>query len=100
MWEPVAHRVLIELEKVGEMAGKEGLIHKPKTVQDMEQRQIDKGTVVKIGPQAFLGFADGAPWCAEGDSVAFAKHAGALMEDDGKMYRIINDDDIYARLSK
>ena len=53
---------------------------------------------MEIGPQAFKGFHDGSNWCEVGDRVAFAKHAGVLMEDDGKYFRIINDEDIYARL--
>lgn len=97
-WEPVSHRVLLEMEEVSETAGKEGLILRPEINRDREQRQIDKGIVVEIGPQAFKAFHDGENWCEVGDRVAFAKHAGVLMEDNGKYFRIINDEDIYARL--
>jgi co-chaperonin GroES (HSP10) len=91
---PVGHRVLVRLEEVTEKAG---LIYKPDTVRDREQRVIDKGTVEAVGPTAFVGFADGSPWCAVGDFVAFAKNSGVLMEQEGKFYRVINDEDIYAR---
>lgn len=99
-WEPLAHRVLVQLEEVGETAGGAGIIVRPEMNRDREQRQLDKGFVVEIGPQAFVGFGDGTPWCGVGDHVAFAKHAGVLMEDDGKFFRIINDEDLYARLRK
>lgn len=96
-YQPVGHRIKVRLEEVSDKAGKEGLLYKPETVRHREQRNVDKGTVMALGPNCFIGFADGTPWCAEGDNIAFVANAGVLMEEDGQLFRIINDEDVYAK---
>lgn len=100
---PVAHRVLVKLEGIdsGEQKSEAGIILRRGLTQDEIRREMaaqEEGTVVAIGPTAFKDFGDGTEWCKVGDKVFIVRYSGTnfIDEDTKEMFRIINDDDIYA----
>jgi len=59
-----------------------------------EKAATQIGTIVSVGPSAWKGFDDGAPWAHVGDRIYFARYAGKFVEMDGEEYVILNDEDI------
>ena len=58
------------------------------------------GYVLKAGPLAYKDetkFPSG-PWCAEKDWVMFARYSGSRFRIDGGEVRILNDDEILAKI--
>lgn len=56
----------------------------------------DKGTVVAMGPQAYMEFGDGSKWVEVGDYVYYSKYGAKVIKDDetGDLYIICNDEDV------
>jgi chaperonin GroES len=78
----------------------EGGIYIPDKVLDDGQLQTVVGYVLKVGPLAYKDeekFPQG-PWCHQGDWVIFARYAGSRFRIDGGEVRILNDDEILARI--
>jgi len=57
-----------------------------------------RGTVVRIGVNAWKAFDDGTPWAHVGDKVVFRKYAGEVIKDGDVEYRVVNDEDILCRI--
>ena len=58
------------------------------------------GYVISLGPDAYkdpVKFPEGA-WCKEGEWVLFGRYAGARFKIDGGELRLLNDDEILARI--
>lgn len=54
----------------------------------------NRGIVIAIGPEAWRG--EMQPRAKVGDKILFSKHAGAASPGiDGKLYRVVNADDIF-----
>lgn len=69
----------------------------------LEQRALDRGVVVRIGPLAWKDWDDGAPWCCVGERVLYARHAGKVVkesEESDDEYVILNDEDIIAVITE
>ena len=106
MLTPLGHRVLVKQEKLEEVdevfaaARKAGLIWQEDLVK-REQAAVDKGIVVSIGTTAWKDFG-GDPWCAIGDNVYFARHAGRFLKDPetGETYTLLNDEDVIAKVGE
>ena len=106
MLKPLGHRVLVKQEKLEEVddvfarAHKAGIIWSDEHTK-REQAAVDKGTVVAIGSTAWKDFG-GDPWCAVGDNVYFARHAGRFLKDPntGEEFTILNDEDIIAKVGE
>lgn len=94
---PVGHRILVQLEAFEEITDS-GIVLATHSERKRQQAGMDIGTVLALGPNAFLAFDDGKPWCEVGDKVRFVRYSGnQFKSDDGKIeYSIINDEDIYA----
>lgn len=94
---PAGHRVLVKLPDIEEKT-ESGLIVSwgEKSIADQKSTQIAE--VIEIGPNAFRAFDDGEPWCKVGDMVFVAKYSGEDRKDpdSGAVFRIINDEDIFA----
>ena len=97
---PAGHRILILPDKVAEFYDKQGRIIRPTSIKDQEKFTVVKGTVLKLGETAWMGFADGRHWAEPGDRVLYTRHAGELAEIDGVEVRIINDEDIFYNFSR
>ena len=70
--------------------------------QAVERQQLATvcGYVVDTGPLAYSDtdkFPTG-PWCKKGDWVIFARYAGARINIEGGEIRILNDDEILAKI--
>jgi co-chaperonin GroES (HSP10) len=58
------------------------------------------GLILSMGSDAYADknkFPNG-PWCKKGDWVVFAKYAGSRVKIEGGEIRILNDDEILAKL--
>lgn len=100
---PVAHRVLVKLDKIDaeEQRSEAGIILRGGLTDSEIRREMsaqEEGTVEAIGPNAFKGYGDDTPWCEVGDKVFIVRYSGTnfVDEETKDMFRIINDEDIYA----
>jgi co-chaperonin GroES (HSP10) len=104
---PVGHRILIltdELNEDGSKSQMVGSIVTSHSTDDFEREREfqEKGTVVAIGPSAYNMPHHGEPWAKIGDHVLYKKYDGKKYhdEDTGKLYRIINDEDVIATIKR
>lgn len=71
--------------------------------QTREKQQLTTvcGYVLAVGDLAYKdeGKFPNGPWCAKGDWVIFGRYAGARIGLDGGEIRILNDDEILARIN-
>ena len=78
----------------------EGGLYLPDKVIEDNQISTQVGFVLKMGPMAYKDpekFPSG-PWCAEKDWVMFARYSGSRFRIDGGEVRILNDDEILAKI--
>ena len=78
----------------------EGGILLPDQVVEEGKISTQVGYVLKAGALAYKvseKFPAG-PWCAEGDWVMFARYAGSRFKIDGGEVRILNDDEVLAKI--
>ena len=96
----VGHRVLIKPHLQEEVS--DGGIYL--AVGDTFQRErgaTQIGTIVDIGPNAWLDFKPGTPWAKVGDVVYYAKYAGKDVEAGNEdKFVIINDEDVQCIIKK
>jgi len=92
---PLGRAVLVEYY---EPERKESLIVIPDHVRKSEVIAEQRAAVVEVGPNAW---PNEPPRAKAGDRVLITKYAGFALQGpaDGKMYRIINDADIFARIT-
>lgn len=93
---PCGDRVLIELVPAEEIT--QGGIIIPNEIKEAERYATQEAWIVDIGPTAWKMLGDGEPWAKIGDRVLVVKYSGQNREDleDGKVHRIISDEDILA----
>ena len=96
---PTGWRILIlPYRGVGKTSGGIAL---PKESVEQQHVSTQVGYVLKVGDLAYKDpekFPVG-PWCKEKDWVMFARYAGSRFSIDGGEVRILNDDEILARIS-
>ena len=96
---PTGCRLLV-LPYRGKVKTEKGL-YMPDTVVEQQQVSTQVGYVLKVGPLAYKDsekFPSG-PWCEEKDWVMFARYSGSRFNIDGGEVRILNDDEILARIN-
>lgn len=73
-----------------------GLIHIPDDVMGREQMVEQRATVIEVGANCWCD--EPVPRAKVGDKVLVARYAGYQAQGtaDGKMYRFVNDRDIFA----
>lgn len=105
---PSLDRVLIKPDDIEEKT--EGGIIIPETVGELHAMAQSIGTFVEAGPDAYTQYVEkdaegrivsirgySKPAAKPGDRVAFAKYGGLQVEGkDGKVYRLMNDEDVTA----
>jgi len=67
------------------------------TEERQERTAIDTGTVLEIGPVAFVDRGGKENWCEVGDRVSYARHGGKSLKDPKNpdtRYLVVNDEDI------
>ena len=116
---PSGNRVLVKPDEVEDVTP--GGIVIPQQVRDKHQMSANYGHVVALGPDCFqhttatterlidgnwkavertvTGYSD--TFADVGDRIAFAMYAGLLLTgEDGVEYKLINDEDITARVAE
>lgn len=92
---PIKDRCLVLPDEVKETTDS-GLLYKPQTTMEREEMRQLKATLIAVGGMAF---EDGEQWKPPlpkvGDRIYVKVAAGVIHPgEDGKDYRIINDNDI------
>lgn len=60
-----------------------------------EAAAVEYGTVLQVGPTAFLDYGRGPDILKGGDRISFAKYSGkSITDSDGSKYVILNDSDV------
>ena len=80
----------------------DGGIYLPDKVLEEQNVSTQVGYVLKVGDLAYNDpdkFPVG-PWCEQGDWVMFARYAGSRFKIDGGEVRILNDDEILAKIQE
>ena len=78
----------------------EGGIYLPVQIVQDQNVSTQVGYVLKVGSLAYKDekkFPDGE-WCQEKDWVLFARYSGSRLKIDGGEVRILNDDEILAKI--
>jgi co-chaperonin GroES (HSP10) len=97
---PVGHRLIVKPDEIEKMT--KGGLHIPETTRDIKNYKQIFGTVISIGSTAWKAFDDGLPWAKVGDKIAMAENAGYTIQDPDteEKFRIINDEDVCAVITK
>ena len=96
---PTGYRLLV-LPYAGPEKTKGGL-YLSDTTQDTIQMTTVCAYVLKVGDQAYKDeskFPNG-PWCKKGDWIIFGRYAGSRFKIEGGEVRILNDDEISAKIN-
>ena len=96
---PTGYRLLV-LPYAGPEKTKGGL-YLAETTQDTIQMTTVCAYVLKVGDQAYKDeskFPNG-PWCKKGDWIIFGRYAGSRFKIEGGEVRILNDDEIIAKIN-
>ena len=67
----------------------------------LERQQVGSncGLVLAMGPHCYdKGKFPEGPWCKKGEWVIFAKYAGSRIQIDGGEVRLLNDDEVLAKI--
>ena len=93
---PLGRAILLEHY---EPERKAGLIHIPDNVKDRTVMVEQRAVVIELGPHCY---PDEPARCAPGDKVLVSRMAGYLATGpaDGKRYLLINDRDVFAKITK
>ena len=97
---PLDFRILVLPDPIEERTA--GGIIMPDQHKEREKYAQMKGTIVAVGVNAWEEAANRSPFFAKpvpGDRVLISKYGGVMLTgDDGKEYRIMNDEDVTAVL--
>ena len=80
----------------------DGGIYLPDAVVQEQTVSTQVGYVLKVGDLAYKDaekFPMG-PWCDQGDWVMFARYSGSRFKIDGGEVRILNDDEVLAKIQE
>ena len=79
---------------------KQSAIVIPETVRERTQMVESRAVVIEVGPEAWAD--ERAPRAKPGDKVLITKFAGSMAKGikDGKVYRVVNDRDIYCGIQE
>lgn len=95
--EPLWKKVLVSVD-TAEARAAGSLIEKPFDVVEREQMTETKGTIVSVGAACFDAWEGYKPQA--GDRVIFARFSGHYMDEDDKVLRLMNDDDVVALIGQ
>jgi len=80
----------------------DGGVYLPDAVVQEQTVSTQVGYVLKVGDLAYKDaekFPMG-PWCDQGDWVMFARYSGSRFKIDGGEVRILNDDEVLAKIKE
>ena len=96
---PTGYRLLV-LPYAGPGKTKGGLYLSEATLDTIQMTTVC-AYVLKVGDQAYKDeskFPNG-PWCKKGDWIIFGRYAGSRFKIEGGEVRILNDDEIIAKVN-
>lgn len=94
------HHILVQLDEATEAdevyrRAKQAGIHLE--LDKREQKAVEYGTVVSVGPTAFIDYGRSPDIVKVGDRISINRYSGKEVKDvDGKQYVIVNDQDVLA----
>ena len=94
---PAGWRVIVEVKEIENKT--KGGVYLPDQSVDVMRYGAATGVVRAMGDLAYKDenkFGAGGPWCKVGDTVVIAKHSGWRFKQDGKDFKVLNDDEIIA----
>lgn len=95
---PLLHTVLIKPDEV-ETKTASGIVI-PDLVTEKERKAMEYGTVVTVGPRAFIDYGRDPTILKGGDRVSYARYSGKVIKDtDGIEYVLVNDIDLLAKIT-
>jgi co-chaperonin GroES (HSP10) len=97
--QPTGWRILLLPYQGRKMS--DGGILMPDSVLQTEALATVCGYVLRVGPDAYKDkekYPDG-PWCTEKQWVIFGRYAGSRFKIEGGEVRLLNDDEILARIN-
>jgi len=81
-----------EADEVYRQAKQAGIILE---LDKREQKAVEYGTVVQVGPTAFIDYGRSPDIVKVGDRISLNRYAGKSVKDvDGTEYVIVNDQDV------
>lgn len=96
--EPTGYRILI-MPFQGKAKTSGGIVLTDETVE-RERLATVVGYVLKVGEDAYKDKSRfKSEWCQEGDWILFGRYAGAKIPIEGGEVRILNDDEVIAKVS-
>lgn len=95
---PLGRAVIVKPYQIEERTS--GGIVLPDSVRNKDQLAEQKATVVEVGPYCWKDEPE--PRAIPGDRILFSKWAGYQFvgTDDGEVYRVVNDSDIFMQITK
>lgn len=104
---PILHRILVKQDRLEDRDETFKRARAAGIITDFDERKreqaaIDTGTVVTVGPTAFLAFDAPQDTVKPGDTIVYAKYGGKTVKDpeDGAEYVLLNDDDVIAIITE
>jgi len=96
--EPVGRAVLIRMIELDSL--KASLIKIPDHVQRNSAVMEQRAEIIAVGPECWADEKE--PRAAVGDKVIVTKMAGYITKGpaDGQLYRLVNDRDVFCKISK
>lgn len=99
--QPTGYRLLVEPVQVKQETA--GGIALPEQAVKAQEYLRYIGKVVAMGPEAYKHQKFDGAWCEVGDWIAYGQYAGQELmirsEDGPKKLRLINDDEVLARVN-
>lgn len=90
----LTHHVLVKLDDP-ELRTKSGIIIATEEQAKKERKAVEYGTVIQVGPTAFIDYGRSPDILQPGDKVSFARYSGKEVVDTNKeQYILLNDQDV------
>lgn len=95
---PLLHTILVKPKNVETKT--EGGIILPEMLTEKERKAVEVGTVVRVGPRAFIDYGRSPDILKEGDVITYARYAGKEIKDNDETYLLVNDIDVLALIEE
>jgi co-chaperonin GroES (HSP10) len=90
----LTHHVLVKLDDP-ELKTQSGIIIATEEQAKKERKAVEYGTVIQVGPTAFIDYGRSPDILRPGDKVSFARYSGKEVVDTNKeQYILLNDQDV------
>jgi chaperonin GroES len=91
---PLLHTILVKPQNVETKT--EGGIILPDMLTDKERKAVEVGTVISVGPRAFIDYGRSPDILNKGDTITYTRYAGKEIKDGDDTYLLVNDIDCLA----